>query len=220
MRAAAVSATTGLLLSMSSSRSSSALPASPAALDPRDQRTGKVVTNDTTTDCPTPSTWNKHYNNWGCPYYNCQDLTKTLNDTVWLATFSHAISEGGAGERAYTSRSTDEGVSWSTMAPLEQSMQLASHGSGFIKGSTAVPLTQNLNRVVTVYQYNSENTTATPDGKPLHGRTDMLGKGFFFRWTDDGGLSWSNRMFREFRSTEIDLRNPWRGVDVKLMHIE
>jgi hypothetical protein len=48
----------------------------------------------------------------------------------------------------------------------------------------------------------------------------MLGKGFFFRWTDDGGLSWSNRMFREFRSTEIDLRNPWRGVDVKLMHIE
>ena len=71
--------------------------ASRALLDPRDQRAGLVVTNDTTSWCPTPTAWNHRYSNWGCPYYNCQDLTKTLNDTVWLATFSHAISEGGAG---------------------------------------------------------------------------------------------------------------------------
>lgn len=202
-----------------------ALATAPAAttllsLDPRDQRSGLVVTNDTWSFCPTAEKWNSRYNNWGCPYYNCQDLTKTLNDTVWLATFSHAISEGGAGERAYTSRSTDDGHSWSPMAPLETSMALASHGSGFIKGSTAVPPTRNANRVWVVYQYNSENTTATPDGKPLHGRTDMLGKGFFFRWTDNGGISWSDHMFREFRSTRIDLRNPWGGVNVKLMHID
>ena len=191
-----------------------------AALDPRDQRAGLVVTNDTTSWCPTPNEWNKRYNNWGCPYYNCQDLTKTLNDTVWLATFSHAIAEGGAGERAYTARFTDEGQSWTKMLPLEESLELASHGSGLIKGSTAVPLTSSANRVYVVYQYNSENTTTTPDGRPLHGRTDMLGKGFFFRWTDDGGLTWSKRLFREFRSTEIDLHNPWKGVDVKLMHID
>jgi hypothetical protein len=122
------------------------------------------------------------YGNYGCPYYNCQDLTKTLNDTVWLATFSHAIAEGGAGERAYTSRSTDEGKTWTMMQPLEASLQLASHGSGFIKGSTAVPLTRNANRVYVVYQYNSDNTTTLPDGTKLNGRTDMLGKGFFIRW--------------------------------------
>ena len=27
-------------------------------------------------------------------------------------------------------------------------------------------------------------------------------------------------MFREYRSTAIDLSNPWKGVDVKLMHID
>ena len=160
-------------------------PADAAALDPRDMRTGLVVTNDTTSFCPTPKKWNHKYANWGCPYYNCQDLTKTLNDTVWLATFSHAIAEGGAGERAYTARSTDEGRSWSFMRPLEDSMALASHGSGLIKGSTAVPLTAQANRVYVVYQFNDQNTSTLPDGTPLRGRTDMLGKGFFFRWTDD-----------------------------------
>jgi hypothetical protein len=128
------------------------------------------------------SACHSRYGNYGCPYYNCQDLTKTLNDTVWLATFSHAIAEGGAGERAYTSRSTDEGKTWTMMQPLEASLQLASHGSGFIKGSTAVPLTRNANRVYVVYQYNSDNTTTLPDGTKLNGRTDMLGQGFFFRW--------------------------------------
>ena len=190
------------------------------ALDPRDLRTGLVVTNDTTSFCPTPKKWNHKYANWGCPYYNCQDLTKTLNDTVWLATFSHAIAEGGAGERAYTACSTDEGRSWSFMRPLEDSMALASHGSGLIKGSTAVPLTAQANRVYVVYQYNDQNTSTLPDGTPLRGRTDMLGKGFFFRWTDDGGSTFSDSMFREYRSTAIDLSSPWKGVGVKLMHID
>jgi hypothetical protein len=172
------------------------------------------------------------------------------------------------------SGTSDNGQSWSFMQPLEASMELASHGSGFIKGSTAVPplSTASAGRVWAVYQFNSENTTQTPDGQKLRGRTDMLGKGFFFRWTGcaargsdqlvrcprserplhrtiawrtevrrdgselrriamltrnfvvrwirDGGLSWSDRMFREFRSTDIDLRNPWKGIGVKLMHID
>ena len=38
------------------------------------------------------------------------------------------------------------------MLPLEETLELASPGSGLIKGSTAVPLTRNANRVYVVYQ--------------------------------------------------------------------
>ena len=48
-----------------------------------------------------------------------------------------------------------------------------------------MPLTAQANRVYVVYQFNDQNTSTLPDGTPLRGRTDMLGKGFFFRWTDD-----------------------------------
>lgn len=170
------------------------LPSAPG-IDTRNIVTGITVSNDTI---------------FG-EYYNCQDFAELFNESVWLATFSHARKEGGAGERAYTTFSKDHGKSWSQIAPIEESMKLASHGSQFIIDRTR-------NRAYVVYSYNIDNTTTYPDGKAIHGRTDMLGPGFFIKYSTDGGAMWSERILVTYRRTNIDRVNPWNGT-VLLMNL-
>ena len=54
-------------------------------LDPRDQRTGLTVTNDTSSWCPTPNLWNKKYADWGCPYVPSLPSPASSTASRWLA---------------------------------------------------------------------------------------------------------------------------------------
>lgn len=45
---------------------------------------------------------------------------------------------------------------------------------------------------------------------PMPKRVDTLGE-YAFRYTDDGGRTWSERRHIPVRTADIDRRNPYRG---------
>ena len=133
-------------------------------------------------------------------------------DNAWLCltTFSDA-TEGSFGERVVASASTDRGVTWSPRVPLDPS------AVGIVEYAYAAPWQSQLpsNRIFGLYVINSDNVTHLANGQPIT-RTDMLGH-FKFRYSDDGGASWSSEAFEvPVRPTSIDTHNDFNGTT--LMH--
>jgi len=84
------------------------------------------------------------------------------------------------------------------------------------EASWAVPLRTEAGRIYVFYTYNAENLREVrADDPPFAGgicrRVDSLGA-FVYRFSDDGGRSWSNRRWEiPVRAFAIDRENPYQG---------
>jgi hypothetical protein len=132
--------------------------------------------------------------------YIDQPYIVTLEDGTWLCVFTTGQwEEGLSGQHVAAVRSSDQGKTWSPPVPLEPA-------DGPV-ASWAMPYRTRYGRVYVFYNYNGDEITEL-DGKPI--RNDMLGW-YCFRYSDDGGLTWSARHRLPMRLTDCDRQNNWQG---------
>jgi len=142
----------------------------------------------------------------GLPIYEhgyCdQPYVVTLEDGAWLCVFTTSGErEGARSQYAVATRSSDRGESWSAPVPIEP--------PDGPEASWAVPLLTDFGRVYAFYTFNGDEIRHHPDdGREI--RADMLGW-HVYRYSDDGGLSWSERHRLPMRITAADRANDWGG---------
>jgi len=138
-------------------------------------------------------------------YYDSQNIVACTDphtgEVVLSVILHHSHNhEGGAGLRLYHTISRDQGRSWTALKPVEPSLTIQSHD-----GYQLV----HENRVFVFYGFN--------EGDLRHGdldlpRSDMqLKDGYWFRYTDDCGKTFSRRYRVPVRRTQIDRENAWKG---------
>jgi len=132
--------------------------------------------------------------------YIDQPYIVTLPDGTWLCTFTTGkLEEGLEGEHIVATRSKDFGQTWSAPVPIEPVADRPS--------SWAMPYLTSYGRVYVFYTYNGDNISELK-GKKI--RNDMLGW-YCYKFSDDGGLTWSQRYRLPMRLTACDLANDWQG---------
>jgi hypothetical protein len=156
--------------------------------DPRNIKTGRVIPDEGYSDQPY--------------------IVKT-DDGAWLCVITTgAGNEGVAGQHVVTRRSTDQGRTWSEPVAVEP--------ADGPEASYAVLLKTPYGRVYVFYNHNTDNIRQVIADKPAYKdgfcrRVDSLGH-FVFKYSDDGGRSWSARRYdvpvREFA---IDRANAYSG---------
>ena len=123
--------------------------------------------------------------------YCDQPLVARLADGTWLTVLTTGAGhEGQRGQHVMCARSSDQGSTWS--APLD--IEPASGP----EASWAQPIVAPSGRVFAFYIFNDSGIEDR--------RADMLGS-FVMRWSDDGGLTWSERATIPVRETAIDREN-------------
>jgi hypothetical protein len=133
--------------------------------------------------------------------YIDQPYIVTLPDGTWLCTFTTGkLEEGLDGQHIAASRSSDQGQNWSAPVPIEPAAGPAA--------SWAMPYLTSFGRVYVFYTYNGDEVNELK-GEKLP-RNDMLGW-YCFKFSDDGGLNWSERHRLPMRLTACDLANDWQG---------
>ena len=117
-------------------------------------------------------------------------------DGVWLCVMTTGSKhEGSKGQHVVAMRSRDHGRTWSKPVDIEPA-------SGPV-ASWGMPLVTRFGRVYVFYSFNGDEITGR--------RADMLGW-YCFRYSDDGGKSWSKKRHRlPLRVTAVDRRNDWKG---------
>jgi hypothetical protein len=124
----------------------------------------------------------------------------TLGDGTWLCTYTTGkLEEGLDGQHIAASRSTDMGQTWSAPVAIEPAMGPAA--------SWAMPYLSDFGRVYVFYNYNGDEVNELKGEKI---RNDILGW-YCFKYSDDGGLTWSKRYRLPLRKTACDLANDWQG---------
>ena len=119
--------------------------------------------------------------------------------------------EGEHGQHVIAIRSEDRGRTWSEPVDIEP--------ADGPEASWAMPLfcpdIGDQGRVYAFYTYNAANlreVIVDPDSR--NGRTDRrvdtLGE-YALKYSDDGGLTWSERHYIPVRIADIDRRNPYQG---------
>lgn len=118
--------------------------------------------------------------------------------------------EGTPGEHMISTRSSDQGKTWSPFVSLEpysavSTDQVSAYGS--------IGARADGSRLVAYWIQNTNNVSHVPD-KPASAsfRADMLGE-FVWKYSDDGGISWSDQHYvipvpKRF----IDRGNTWNGT--------
>ena len=71
-----------------------------------------------------------------------------------------------------------------------------------------MPYLTDYGRVYVFYDYNGEKIHSLGDQENI--REDMLGW-YCYKYTDDGGNSWSDRYRLPVRLTGVDYQNDWNG---------
>ncbi|MCF8244282.1 MAG: glycoside hydrolase [Saprospiraceae bacterium] len=133
--------------------------------------------------------------------YIDQPYIVTLPDSTWLCTFTTGkLEEGLDGQHIAASRSADQGQNWTTPVPIEPAAGPAA--------SWAMPYLTSFGRVYVFYSYNGDEVSELK-GEKLP-RNDMLGW-YCFKFSDDGGLTWSERHRLPMRLTACDFTNDWQG---------
>jgi hypothetical protein len=186
MRAASVAV--GLYCAMWALAAPGASPAKPSGVDGRNIRTGREIPTLTYSDQPY--------------------IVKT-DDGAWLcAVTTGAGVEGAPGQIVVTMRSTDQGRTWSKPVEVEPPTGP--------EASYAVLLKAPRGRIYVFYNHNTDNLReVAADDPPFRGgkcrRVDSLGY-FVFKFSDDGGRSWSPRRYPiPIREMDIDRRNVYGG---------
>jgi hypothetical protein len=137
------------------------------------------------------------------PYLD-QPQCVVFNTTRWVCaiTRNDGSAEGHPGEHMETMFSDDKGVTWSTGVRLEQ--------PGTPTNSYGNILLTDFGRLAVVYNMNLDNITHFPNGTKF-GRDDELGF-MVWRYSDDGGVSWSSQQYRvPLRTTAVDRENTFGG---------
>jgi len=114
----------------------------------------------------------------------------------WLCTLTTGRGkEGDRGQHIVATISTDRGRTWSKLIDIEP--------ADGPEASWAMPLVTPGGRVYVLYDYNAENVTGR--------RADTLGW-YCFKYSDDGGRTWSAKRYRlPVRQTAVDRANTFKG---------
>jgi hypothetical protein len=141
--------------------------------------------------------------------YADQPYIVKTDDGAWLCVITTGSGrEGEGGQHVVTARSVDAGNTWSRAVDVEPA-----NGP---EASYAVLLKVPSGRVFVFYNHNSDNVRSViGDNPPYHDgkvtRVDSMGH-FVFKYSDDGGRSWSAaRHDIPMRAFEIDRKNPYGG---------
>ena len=142
--------------------------------------------------------------------YSDQPYIVKTNDGAWLCCVTTGVGrEGEPGQIVSTMRSADQGKTWSAPLPVEPA-------SG-PEASYAVMLKVPSGRIYIFYNHNTDNRRAIKADNPpykdgLCTRVDSMGY-FVFKYSDDGGKSWSARRYPiSVREMDIDRTNPYGGT--------
>ena len=146
-------------------------------------------------------------NGWEIPgdrYCDQPYLVKT-DDGAWLCAMTTAQgAEGSASQNILTTRSTDQGKTWSKPVFVEP--------AGGPEASYAVLLKVPGGRVYCFYNHNTDNTREIKrEDTGVYTRVDSQGH-YVFRYSDDGGRSWSAERYEiPIRAFEWDRKNVYGG---------
>ena len=137
--------------------------------------------------------------------YVDQPYVVVLPDGAWLCTLTTGPGEEGNDQQhVVATRSEDQGRTWSLLVDIEP------HGPP--EASWVMPLLVPTGRVYAFYVYNANNlreVIASTDY--ARKRVDTLGH-YVFRFSDDGGRTWSPERYRiPIRTFDIDRENPYEG---------
>lgn len=134
--------------------------------------------------------------------YCDQPYVVVTPDGAWLCVFTTSSErEGARSQYIVATRSEDRGHTWSEPTPIE-----APDGP---EASWAMPLITPFGRVYVFYVFNGDRIDTLPDERPA--RADMLGW-YCYRYSDDGGRTWSARFRLPVRTTACDRANDWGGA--------
>lgn len=134
--------------------------------------------------------------------YCDQPYVVVAPDGTWVCVFTtSAGKEGSASQYSVCTRSTDQGKTWSTPVPIEP--------PDGPEASWAMPLLTRFGRIYVFYVYNGDNIRTLPDGKPM--RADTHGW-YCYRYSDDHGVTWSDRQRLPMRVTACDRENLFGGT--------
>lgn len=142
--------------------------------------------------------------------YADQPYIVQTDDGAWLCAVTTGTGhEGAPGQNVATQRSADQGRTWSEPVFVEP--------LGGPETSYAVMLKVPSGRIYIFYNHNTDNIREIPmdrgPGLPpgVCRRVDSLGY-YVFKYSDDGGRSWSEQRYPvPVREMEIDRLNPFQG---------
>jgi len=142
--------------------------------------------------------------------YSDQPYIVKTDDGAWLCCVTTGAGhEGQPGQIVTTQRSTDQGKTWSKPVAVEP--------ADGPEASYAVMLKASGGRIYIFYNHNTDNIREIPldrgpDQKPgVCKRVDSLGH-FVFKFSDDGGQTWSPKRYPiPQRLMDIDRQNPFGG---------
>lgn len=129
--------------------------------------------------------------------YADQPSIVVLSDGTFVcATTTGTGEEGAAGEYVSVMRSTDGGKTWSDGTPVEDLEWESAY---------AVLVADRFDRIYCLYNYNLDHYKK---GEFESHRFDMGGT-YCLKYSDDKGLSWSERIIVDVGVTDLDTRYPF-----------
>ena len=125
----------------------------------------------------------------------------TFNNESWV--------EGTPGEHMISTRTKDNGATWSDFVPIEPFAQSSTHGSSSYGSIVGRP---DGSRIFAVYVWNAFNISHLPgQNASASFRADMLGQ-FVWKYSDDRGDTWGNDHYViPVPQKYIDRHNSWNG---------
>jgi hypothetical protein len=140
--------------------------------------------------------------------YCDQPYVVKTRDGAWLCVMTTGCgAEGEPGQHIVAVRSTDFGRTWSEPLDIEP--------ADGPEASWAMPFITPSGRIYVFYTYNAENRREVIADEHFAGgicrRVDSLGE-YAFKYSDDGGVNWSDkRYYIPVRTMLIDRNNPYNG---------
>ena len=137
--------------------------------------------------------------------YCDQPYVVILPDRTWLCVMTTGNGvEGEPGQHIVSIRSKDQGRTWSPFVDIEPATGP--------EASWVMPLLTPSGRVYVFYTYNKDNLRSVRSNSEKIGRrVDTMGA-YMFKYSDDGGLSWSKERYEiPMRNMRIDRENDYSG---------
>jgi hypothetical protein len=139
---------------------------------------------------------------WTIPDENyCdQPYVVVTRDGNWVCLLTTGRGkEGAEGEHVVATISADQGKTWSPLIDIEPGREPVS--------AYVTPFLTPYGRIYAFYDFNGDNFRS-----PKNQRVDELGW-YVYRYSDDGGRSWSRDRFRlPMRLTAVDRNNTFHGA--------
>lgn len=134
--------------------------------------------------------------------YCDQPYVVTNQDGSWLCVMTTGSGvEGQPGQHVVATLSSDRGRTWSRLIDIEPATGP--------EASWVMPLKTPSGRVYAFYTYNRDNLREVPGATPpaIARRVDTLGE-YAFKYSDDGGRTWSAQRYSiSMRRMRIDREN-------------